>query len=313
MTRYDALAVVEGTHETPPSPGMTCVSVDGVTVLLSAQKRKAILLPQTRKQALQNAASRQADLEAAMAMGTVLAFRAQTSLTIADVAPLVRANRPLIDTLMARFSRCVQFQITVSWMPQGVLAHFRQAPELQPIFAQSQVSPAVLECAVERLAARLGTEMSHIIAQCSQETLGLPRAPDMLMNSVVLVPAHETARLDKAVETVDAIWSDGLRIRQIGPATAASFALLDPRRISSAEISMAREMLSLRAPLDEKTLAQARRKALVDQPQNAEAIRSAGAVLESVLRVGAATPFYICNVLSEDQSAPAALQSREVA
>ncbi|MEO0388863.1 MAG: hypothetical protein AAF281_15305, partial [Pseudomonadota bacterium] len=91
MTAYATLALIPDCDAVVSNTDLTFVNVDGVAALLQPEKRPLIALPPSRKLALQQAAKRQALLEAVMPLGTVLPFRMGTYLAKEDIAPLIRA------------------------------------------------------------------------------------------------------------------------------------------------------------------------------------------------------------------------------
>lgn len=297
----DALALVPGTHPALPIAGVRCVPAQGYTALLSEAPVPAVTLPQTRRAALAKAAARMALLEAAMPYGPVLPFQPGTHLSPAAIAPFMTANRPLLDQLAGRLAGHVQFQITVSWSPDMVLQRFRDTPELQSIFATGQTDALQLQQAISALAARLSSDMAELIAGPVTESLILPQAEDLLLNIVVLVPETAQDGLDDTLAAVDAIWPEGLHIRQIGPAPAASFASLSVTHISPQDVTAAYTTLGLPHAAPEPDLAEARANSLRRAPRLAQSIKSATTLAEAYLRVGEA-PFDLCTIVAEGQS-----------
>ena len=312
MTTFELLAVLPATQDKPPDTRLRFVSSSGFTAVLADRATKVMILPQSRKAALQAAAQRQAWLEACMPLGTVIPFLPDCTIKESDVAPLIAANRPLFAALATRLRDKVQFQITVSWDPAGVLDRFRNTPELSDLFAGGVTTQAELAHAIAALADRLRGEIHHSLQDTAAEVLHLPLAPDMLTNTVVLQRSDQLSQLDRVIENIDHIWTEGLQIRQIGPAPAASFVRLDPESISEADIAKALQSLGLQQPGTSDVITKARRDTLLQAPALAADIRRNAEILQAALRVGPGLqPFRLCVVRSDDQTTPSA--KRQVA
>lgn len=312
MPQFEALALIAGTHRTNAETALQMVASDDVTAVLTHAKRKAIMLPQSRKAKLADAAERQILLERIMPLGTVIPFRPGAFLDCDDVGPLIAANRPMIERLFARLDGRCQFQITVEWTPENVLSHFKTRAELKPLFEAGVALPDALAGAVQHLADALANDMQSMLGHVARELILLPRSQDMLLNAVVLIDQDAQTALDQAVEAIDAIWTDGFKVRQIGPAPAASFAQLDPQLICNKDLIAAREVLAPADTSNEIAIAQARRLALLSDPAAAGVITRAAEVLCAGLANQDGGHFHLCHLLSEDQSA-APLPGREVA
>jgi len=256
-----------------------------------------------RKAMLKQAAKRQAQLEALMAAGTVLPFRTGARLLPEHAGPFLAANRPLIETLHARLADLNQHQLTVRWDTSSVLARFRTTPELDPIFQSGHVRADRLEGALARLAQRLRTDMEAMIAPLTHEILLLPCAEDMILNLVLLAPRDAAMAIDGALEEIDSIWPEGLRIRLVGPAPAASFALLDINTVGPADLAKAASQLALRNPYTKSSVQHARQAMLRARPEQAETTKSAADILLAHLRAGV-DRFPMCHVLREDTAHP---------
>lgn len=316
MREFDLIAVLDGTHLQAPAAGMQMVPAAGLTAVLSTQPRPLMRLPQSRAIQLKAAAQRLSLQEACMTIATVLPARQDCGLTLPGASAFLIANQPLLQDLMARFAGMVQVQVTVSWNASAVLRRFSHEAELAPIFAQGHVAPADLAEAVRRLAARLGAIMGAKLAEVAVTTVALPQTADVLWNGALLVPSAALPALDTAVEAIDAIWPEGLQIRQIGPAPVASFALLEVEPVMSAQIAAALGLLGLHALKDPQEQAAARRRHLMEaasDPQQREAVRTAARIIEAAARLpDPPRDLALCKIWGEGQAAPQA-QAREVA
>ncbi|MFA8442735.1 GvpL/GvpF family gas vesicle protein [Yoonia sp.] len=312
MTSSEIIAVLPGTFISPPHAQLQFVSAQGYTVVLAQHPYSTIKLPLSRKTALQSAAQRQRWLEQCMAFSTVLPFQMNAMLDQADVPALIAANRPLFGTLANRFAGKVQFQVTINWAPQGVLEKFRNTPELSGLFATNCISPDQLSHSVDRLAKRLGRQILHSFEDVATEVLQLPITENMLANAVLLMEHDHLRELDQTLEAIDAIWTEGLHIKQIGPAPAASFATIAPRKITKRDIDSALQTLGLRPHATPQAVAKARRIALLQSPSAAAQIKRSAEIVNAAMRLDTTDhAFFLCTTISDDQAS--SLTHREVA
>ncbi|WP_342070898.1 GvpL/GvpF family gas vesicle protein [Yoonia algicola] len=304
MTSSEIIAVLPGTLTSSVHVQLQFVPAHGYTAVLAQHPRSAIKLPLSRKDVLLTAAQRQAWLEQCMQCGTVLPFGMDSMIDQADVPALIAANRPLLDALASRFAGKVQFQVTVSWDPQGVLSKFRNSPELSGLFGEVSIAPDKLSLSVKALSERLQNQILHLLEKVASEVLQLPVTDDMLTNSVVLVETSRLAELDQTIEAIDAIWTEGLRIKQIGPAPAASFASLAPRKITARDIEIALETIGSRPHDTQQDIARARRDALLQSPLAAADIKRSAEIIDAAFRVGTNNQaFFLCTAISDGQAA----------
>lgn len=225
---------------------------------------------------------------------------------------LIIANTPLLDRLTKRLHGKVQFQVSVHWDQTGVLHRFRDAPELSDIFAKGRVSGTQLAPQLAALARRLTSEMLQSLRIVASEVIELPMEEHMLLNAVVLQETDNLPALDDAIEAIDAIWTEGLQIKQIGPAPAASFALLNPQLISASDVNAAAKRLAISplSPLNDN--AQARRRALLNDADGANEITRCADILDAASRLGRANlQFHMLTVMTEGQASQ--LPARKVA
>ena len=312
MKLYEILAIIPDKSALIEHDQLHGVSAHGYTAVMATRPRRAIKLPQNRKDALQFAAARQAMLEALMPIGPVLPFRPDYHLATKDVPNLIAANEHIFKRLSNKLRGKVQFQVSVHWDREHALAKFRDAPEMAEVLSHSRTTQNAFSRAVQALSSRLSHQMVLALEEVSAEMITLPMTPDMLLNSVILLDEQKLKDLDVVVERIDAIWTEGLRIRQIGPAPAASFALLHPQQIGAAKITLAERTLGVSAQSGTAVITQARRDALLRSPTRADEIKSCADILAAASRVGRSDPpLYLCTVGSEDQVTP--LYAAEVA
>ena len=312
MKEFDLIAVIAGQHPMPPLPDLQMVPHGGMTAVMTTAPRPVLRLPQSRRQTLVEAATRLAWQEACMPLGTVLPARQDSPLTLDAAVDFLTANHPFLTHLMQRFKGLAQVQVTVSWTESGVLTRFRDAPELATVFAATAIQPEALASAVQNLANRLAGGIGQGLAAVSVETAALPLAPAMLWNGAVLVPLAQMDALNSAVEAVDAIWPEGLQIRQIGPAPAGSFATLALERVSQRQIATAMAAFGLASLAEVDQLAARRRDRLMTttEADQRDGLRRQADLVAAAARLPMAKGFSWAGVWAEGLSAP---QQREVA
>ncbi|MEL6620760.1 MAG: GvpL/GvpF family gas vesicle protein [Pseudomonadota bacterium] len=299
MRSHELICVVAGGDIPPPDDLTQCVHAGPYTAVLSSAPRPAMVLPMSRKTAMTQAAERQKVYEALLPSGTVLAAKPQQWMQLDQAAAFLTCNAPVFDDLCAWLDAKVQFQITVAWDEKNVLGHFRDAPEIAPLFSAEQATAPMLEHALARLRNRLAGQVRHLLDTVVTDIIALPITDGMLCNLVALVPASEEEQLDRCIEQIDAIWSEGLNIRQIGPSAAGSFALLDLDWIAAETVDAACARLSLSVGASAEERRTARRRALISAQHDASEIRLAARIVDAAQHASKAG-FHLATVLSED-------------
>lgn len=309
MSTYELIAVLDGCGENASAPDdLTLIRKGRFTAVLASETRRRFAMPKNRQQALQGAATRQAHLERCMPLGTALPIRPNFLFSTENIDTLIAANEDIFAKVSKRLRNAVQYQVTVSWKAAEVLQHFRNTPEIKPLFEREIIAAEDLQQAIAKLAARLEAFMWQELRVVAKELLALPIAEGVLLNSAVLLAEADTFDLDKAVERIDALWPEGFSIRQIGPAPGSSFALLDPIWKSADQVREAHITLGVAPGVCADLLAEARRLALMQPGCDVGHIREAAQMVQAATRLNKSDEgFYLCAVRSDDQSADATL------
>lgn len=274
MGLRDLVCVLNTTNDLPPFEGLKCVQHAGYCVVLGKSHRQRLLRP-TRKAMLRNAADRQRTLEKLMPFGTVLPVLPGMALTSTEAQSFISGNQPALDELSKTLRNMVQFQITVSWDEDQAVEHFGQA--------ECYDLPAV------RL--QLAARFSEMLEEVSSDRIALPLGDGVILNTVVLLNNNHEAVLDQLVQKIDATWTEGLRIRQVGPSPALSFASIGVRRVRKSQVAAARAALDLPSVASVDDVAQARRRALKQAtPEAWQLLKDAAQVATAVARSGANPP-----------------------
>lgn len=306
--KYEILAFVVNATAPLPEGAFDCVEIGGTSAILIPVKSSWGLGKSARRLRLAAAPERQRLLESLMCRGTVLPFAPGSAIDRGDVSALVAANAPLVKALGDRFSGRVQYQVTVSWAEDRVLDHFRSSPELAPLFSNSTVSPAAISGAVSALAERLSRTMTSKVAAVACDLAELPREPAMLANCVVLLRNHDEMALDTALEAIDAMWPEGLRIRQIGPSPAVSFTTLRLKRIEARDIDAAFRCLGVPDGSHPQEIREARQRLLRRPDADVTRIRAAAEIAEAAHRAGECEYLHLIDLWSEGRSAHPGLE-----
>ena len=249
-----------------------------------------------RKAAAKAAYERQVGLEALMPHGTVLPALPRTRLRPSEFEPMLLANGAEITKISNRLRNRRQYQLQI-----------RYDLETAATWLGADRGDAD-----ERMRHRVTRHVDAVLASLPCETLALPIAPGMATNRALLIDAQSETALDKAVEEIDRLWTDGLRIRLIGPSPAVSFASIGFTVIARAEITAAFSRLALTEDADSVTIAKARKACLKAKPENFADINEA-AELVQVAQATKRQPFPKIFLWSEGRAATTATENRKVA
>lgn len=248
-----------------------------------------------RKGIIKDAAARAAALEALMPIGTVLPVMPKTFVKTAHLPDVPTANAPFFERLKGRLDGRVQFQIKIDWNGDCPLTKLSDARGLRSADT------------VDGLRIRLEERLSRALDDVVVEHQDLPLGKSGLINRVCLIEGQKEQELDAAIEHVDALWTEGLRIRLVGPSPAVSFASIALARQGPAQIAKAKSVLGLGGAPSASEIRTARRKALVSGAgKNASRIRAAAEILEAVARTspGSSAPVYLARLWAEGQAEP---------
>ena len=284
MIRQELLAVMPGAPPAALPEGAVAVEAAGLTAILAPPLRNRLT---GRRALLSHAAQRQANLERLMPQGTVIPALGGTLASTAEMAHALAANHPMLLDLASRLEGQVQYQVHVAWEAAAAAEHFGTDEPL------------------DRLRARLATHVADSLAEVATETLTLPVRDAIIANHALLLPFHHVVRLDQAVERIDALWTEGLTIRQIGPSPAVSFASIGLRRISAAAIRSARRLLGVEdGAFDATRLRELRRNRLMAAAETERAdLRRAAEILSGVVNYPEGeSGFHLAYVWSEGRA-----------
>ncbi|MEM0935457.1 MAG: GvpL/GvpF family gas vesicle protein [Pseudomonadota bacterium] len=200
-----------------------------------------------RRRLTRQALERQLRLEALHRLGDILPA-APGSPPPPDIDALLRGNSETLLRGLNKLSGRAQYQVIVSWDVERAAERFSfDAADL----------PA--------LALQLNGAISAVLTDTAEDAISLPRDVGHLANVVVLIPRMALPRLDVALERIDALWTEGLKVRLLGPGPGVSFVRAIVQPVKSEGFQSAAEHLGLDAEqaLDLSALARARKHRLM--------------------------------------------------
>ncbi|MEO0915901.1 MAG: GvpL/GvpF family gas vesicle protein [Pseudomonadota bacterium] len=302
--KYEILALLPSGSGRPDVAAMSFVDGPGFTAVFVPAKPGFGLGKVLRRNRLSAAAERQLWLEQLMDTGTVLPFAPGSEIDKSDAASLVAANAETLATLTQELEGCVQYQITVEWSEALVLERFRNAPELSPLFAATSVSAASVASSVARLAKRLGGEFAANLRLISQDFAELPLETGMIFNCVLLIDRDSIEALEAALVEIDTVWTEGFRIRQVGPSPATSFATLRLQHQEADAVERAFQSLELSVSASEAHIHESRQRLLRERASDTARIRSAARLAAAASKLTSRDRgVYLVNRWSEGRAA----------
>jgi hypothetical protein len=304
------VAVLAGQLRAELPQGLRGIAAEGLVAVLAPPEMPGARTMPDRREAARRALVRQRLLESLMPCGDVLAAAPDQLLGPSDVPGLFASNADRLRSALAEVRGRVQYQLLVGWDEAGVLARFRDSPAVAALRTRGTVAGVDILRAVGAVAASLAAEVQSVMEGIGAEMIALPRPADTPVHLVLLVEAARVGALDGALERIDAIWPEGLRIRLIGPGPAVSFALLEIEQVSEDRLAAAARCLELPWPVPPIDLAAARKAALRiaagrTQGPSADEIESAVDVIALARRHTGAAPLRLIRIRRDGPAATA--------
>ncbi|MEM1428653.1 MAG: GvpL/GvpF family gas vesicle protein [Pseudomonadota bacterium] len=226
-------------------------ATDGLALVTGPRPKEPNLrgsADQIRRSVAEAALVRQRRLEALMPFPALLP--AHPGMPVPkNPTDFTRGNAPVLRDALARLAGRVQVQVVFAMNLQGAAAHFGLPPEAVPGHAQ-----------------RLGDRIAQRLANTAEDAIALPLAEGQIANLVLQLRRADVDALDEPLHEIDAIWTDGLRIRVLGPGPAVSFTRVRTDDITRKDVLAAAKCLGLDSahPPQLEEIAAARRAALRD-------------------------------------------------
>lgn len=292
MSAKDLVALMPGPPPRDLPQALTAVEAQGWTALLA---RPAFGLLRRRKTLLRLAQKRQVWLETLMRSGTVLPVLPGTRIAPGDIAPMLACNAGLLAALSTRLAGRVQYQVLLRCdLDQAARVLSSQPGPFHGCRAPDSLQQALSDHVLGRLGALEGAELA-----------ALPVARDVIANCALLLPRSSVPALDLALAEIDALWSAGFTLRQIGPSPAVSFASLGLQPVPHAMLEAAAACLGVPPGAAEDVIRAARHRRLKQSPDQPEQIRAAAEVLTMARALDRPGPFHRAYIWAEGQAASA--------
>lgn len=231
---------------------VSALAEGGLCAVVWRQPMGGGLLGASRRQVGEMLVQAQQILEQAQQAGPILAAAAgQRFADEETVRRFLSLNTEALRQGLKEFGQLRQHQVTVSWNPTGAMLHFRKAAAVAEALQAVAKDPgpmagALLQKAMEGQKALLAEGFRAELAAATTDVIELPvDDPDMLLNVVAAIAPGGGEALDRALERIDAVWSDGLQVRSVGPLPAISFAAVSIDRIEPDRVESARRRLGV--------------------------------------------------------------------
>ena len=166
-----------------------------------------------------------------------------------------------------------QFQLSMKWPTQEVLAFEKQASSTNPQPTDKAAIAAEVERLIDNARHRAFDLLTKSLKDLPHETLSLP-AEDLSigMNVMTLIDGNQEPAFDNAIEAFDEALPYDPRISLQGPLPACSFASIDICPFNSSDAKAAADALGIDLPADRETVAKAFQKtAYASHPDQAQA------------------------------------------
>ena len=222
----------------------TVVTALGLSAVM-LPKRKALLIAAFQKKAqLEGLLQDQKALESALSFGPVLpAALAPILGTEAEALALLAGHAQRLRDGLRDFGNAVQFQIRVTWDAKAALTAYRQEED---IIEAAKAGGEALRTAMLARKSALARSANDLLVEASLDNLSLPHEhEDVLINKVVLIERAGEAKLDAAVNAIDALLTEALSIKYTGPLPAVSFASVSVEEADASTLSSALKRLGL--------------------------------------------------------------------
>ncbi len=169
----------------------------------------------------------------------------------AAVEAFLKLNKSMLRSAIDAHAAYHQYQISVTWRPERMLAALQDSPEVAALQADDApkskhaAATALKEAAsaiCAAMSASVGERIAAAAAQCRQIPVG---DPPMIANLVCLVKPEKLSELEAALEAIDADHDDQLLIRLAGPLPPCSFAAIFKRDVTPEAVRDAQERIGV--------------------------------------------------------------------
>lgn len=294
MATKDLIALIPGTlpgalQTSLPKP----LSVHSVGDWTAVMARTNFAKRLSQKAAIKHAHTRQTWLEILMGAGTVIPAMPGTRLAPAALEAMITCNAPLLEKLRVQLADRVQYQITLRCdIDAAAQILGANAGPFQGLTAGAMLQPVLSADVHDRLTGLRGCDV-----------IELPVTGDLVVNCAVLLPQAQEYALDQIMEDIDALWTAGFALRQIGPSPAVSFASFGLKHVSVKLLKEAAAMLDIDVSSSTDQIRAARQARLRQTGAQADQLREAAALLTMGRSMVTPSAFHRAFVWSEGASA----------
>ena len=203
-------------------------------------------------------------LEAAQKAGPILAAAAgQRFPSEAEARAFLQVNAPMLAQALEVHGGLRQQQVTIRWDPPSAIMRFRERPAVGEALEavqreRTRAAGEALQAAMEGLKAELAAGFHAELKTAAAEILELPiEGPDVLMSVAVAIAPGGEGAFEAALARIDAVWTEGLQIKCVGPLPAISFAAVTIDRVGDERLAEARNRLGVAAGASSEEVEQA--------------------------------------------------------
>lgn len=192
----------------------------------------------------------QRSLEALMPFGPLLPAKPGSLFRdpLEPTAFLIAHAGPLRSAL-AEMGGLHQIQVLVAWDPAAMLERLRGSARLAPLAAgpdplDRRGYARALAAIMEQYRAELGRDFAATLRAVTVDMLLLPPDGETgLLNATVLIDPARQAAFDAAVEAIDAVATEALKIKVVGPLPACAFASVTVEKPDRRTVERARRAI----------------------------------------------------------------------
>lgn len=251
IARIDQAREMLGSSRLMGGEPVMLVEALGLAALLIRPPKAAWFGLDSKRASLTRMVAFQKLLELCHARGDILPASFDTSIADqTEALGLLVAHARLLEEQLTAFAGTTQFQVIVRWDMKKAVAEL----DGDPAFVEMQRSTDGNRTAIGMGVARLmrtrklamRDDIANVLSSVSRDFLVLPLDDeDLVGNIVTLIDREQERALDEAVDAVDRMMPDALRVRYVGPLPPVSFASLKPFRPSGTSLGSAAALLGI--------------------------------------------------------------------
>jgi hypothetical protein len=231
--------------------GLSVVERDGLAALITSAPKTGWFGGGSRETLARRLEEDQKRLEALIAFGPLLPAANDVRFeSEADANDLMAASAESLAETLRDLGSAVQFQIEIGWKPELILKAHARDPDLLASLERHgedrRGRGAAIMGFMMTLRDHLAKSFRDMAMAAARDIVMLPNGGETtIANFVVLIDRAAEARLDRAIEAIDAAEPGALSIRYKGPLPPISFACIDVKTSSPGEVDAACHLLGV--------------------------------------------------------------------